>query len=194
MQHSLRREATPAPPADPFAFAAPFAYLLCMQTTSVLDIAVKDISGSELSLRKFEGQVLLVVNVASKCGFTPQYEGLQKLYDRFRDRGFQVLGFPANDFMWQEPGTDDEIKQFCEAKYSVSFPLFSKISVKGKSMHPLYKYLTNPSTNPKFPGKVGWNFAKFLLDRKGNIIARFEPKTEPLAPEVVQAVERALES
>jgi glutathione peroxidase len=163
-----------------------------MQTTSVLDFTVKDISGSEVSLRKFEGQVLLVVNVASKCGLTPQYEGLQNLYDRYRDRGFQILGFPANDFLWQEPGSDSEIRQFCETKYSVSFPMFSKISVRGKGMHPLYEYLTGPDTNPRFAGKIGWNFAKFLLDRNGSIVARFEPKTEPMAPEVIEAVEKAL--
>jgi glutathione peroxidase len=165
-----------------------------MQTTTVFDFTVTDISGSEVSLRKFDGQVLLVVNVASKCGFTPQYKDLQKLYDLYKDRGFQVLGFPANDFLRQEPGSDSEIKKFCETEYSVSFPMFSRISVRGKGIHPLYAYLTSPDTNPKFAGKIGWNFAKFLLDRTGNVTARFEPKTKPLAPEVVQAVERALTS
>jgi glutathione peroxidase len=188
----MRTEPTPAPPRDPFVFTAPFAYLLDMQKTSVLDFTMKDISGSEVPLRKFESRVLLVVNVASKCGFTPQYEGLQKLYDRYRAKGFEILGFPANDFMWQEPGSDSDIKQFCETKYSVSFPMFSKIAVKGKGIHPFYEYLTSPDTNPKFPGKIGWNFAKFLLDRNGSIVARFEPKTEPMAPEVIEAVEKAL--
>ena len=153
---------------------------------------MRDIAGSEVPLRKFEGRVLLVVNVASKCGLTPQYNGLQELYDRYKDRGLEILGFPTNDFMWQEPGTDSEIQQFCTTKYSVTFPLFSKISVKGKGIHPLYEFLTRPETNPEFHGKIGWNFAKFLLDRKGNVIARFEPKTEPLAPEVTEAVEHAL--
>lgn len=163
-----------------------------MQQKTLLDFTMRDIAGSEVPLRKFEGRVLLVVNVASKCGLTPQYKGLQELYDRYKDRGFEILGFPANDFMWQEPGSDSEIQQFCTTKYSVTFPVFSKISVKGKGIHPLYEFLTLPQTNPKFHGKIGWNFAKFLLDRKGNVIARFEPKTEPLSPEVTEAVEHAL--
>ncbi|MGA2641438.1 MAG: glutathione peroxidase [Spirochaetia bacterium] len=163
-----------------------------MPTTSILDFTMKDITGSDIALRKFEGRVLMVVNVASKCGLTPQYKGLQELYDRYKVKGFEILGFPANDFMWQEPGTDSQIQQFCTEKYSVSFPMFSKISVKGKSIHPLYEFLTSPEANPKFPGKIGWNFAKFLVDRKGDVVARFEPKTEPLAPEVIEAVEKAL--
>jgi len=162
-----------------------------MQTTTVLDFSMKDIAGKEVSLRSFEGKVLLIVNVASKCGFTPQYEGLQTLYDRYRAKGFEILGFPANDFMWQEPGSDAEIQKFCSTKYSVTFPLFSKITVKGKGIHPLYDYLTNSETS-KFPGKVGWNFAKFLLDRKGTVIGRFDSKTEPLSPEVTAAIEAAL--
>jgi glutathione peroxidase len=162
-----------------------------MQTTTVLDFTMKDIAGKEVSLRGFEGKVLLIVNVASKCGFTPQYEGLQKLYDRYRAKGFEILGFPANDFMWQEPGSDAEIQKFCSTKYSVTFPLFSKITVKGKGIHPLYDYLTNPETS-RFPGKVGWNFAKFLLDRKGTVVGRFDPKTEPLSPEVTAAIEAVL--
>ena len=166
-------------------------YLLNMQTTTVLDFKMKDIAGTEVSLKSFEGKVLLIVNVASKCGLTPQYEGLQALYDRYREKGFEILAFPANDFMWQEPGTDNEIQQFCSTKYSVTFPLFSKITVKGKCIHPLYDYLTSPETS-KFPGKIGWNFAKFLLDRQGNIVGRFDPKTEPLSPEVTAAVEAAL--
>jgi glutathione peroxidase len=165
-----------------------------MQTASFLDVLVKDISGSEVSLRTFEGQVLLVVNVASRCGFTPQYAGLQTLYERYRGRGFQVLAFPANDFLRQEPGSDSEIRQFCKTKYSVSFPLFSRISVRGKSIHPLYEYLTGPDTTPKFSGKIRWNFSKFLLDRRGTVVARFEPKTEPMSPEIIDAVESALGS
>jgi len=162
-----------------------------MQTTTVLDFTMKDIAGKEVSLKSFEGKVLLIVNVASKCGLTPQYEGLQALYDRYREKGFEILAFPANDFMWQEPGTDTEIQKFCSTKYSVTFPLFSKITVKGKGIHPLYEYLTSPETS-RFPGKTGWNFAKFLLDRQGNIVGRFDPKTEPLSPEVTAAVEAAL--
>ena len=162
-----------------------------MQTTTVLDFTMKDIAGKEISLRSFEGKVLLIVNVASKCGLTPQYEGLQSLYDRYKEKGLEILGFPANDFLWQEPGSDAEIQQFCSTKYSVTFPLFSKITVKGKDIHPLYDYLTNPQTS-KFPGTISWNFAKFLLDRKGNVINRFAPKMEPLSPEVTAAVEAAL--
>ena len=153
---------------------------------------MKDIIGNRVPLRTFEGRVLLVVNVASKCGFTPQYKGLQELYEKYKDKGFEVLGFPANNFMWQEPGTDTQIREFCTENYAVTFSMFSKISVKGKDIHPLYDFLTAPATNPKFAGKIGWNFAKFLTDRKGNVIARFAPKTEPMSAEVIEAVEAAL--
>jgi len=165
-----------------------------MQTKTIFDLSMKGIEGSEIPLRKFEGKALLMVNVASKCGFTPQYKGLQELYDRYREKGFEILGFPANNFLWQEPGSDADIRQFCSTKYSVTFPMFSKISVKGRDINPLYEFLTSPETDPKFPGAIGWNFAKFLLDRRGNVVARFEPKTEPLAPEVTAAVENALGS
>jgi glutathione peroxidase len=160
--------------------------------SSVLDFTMKDIVGNDVPLRRFEGRVLLVVNVASKCGLTPQYKGLQELYEKYRDKGFEILGFPANNFMWQEPGSDAQIQAFCTSQYSVTFPIFSKISVKGKDVHPLYEFLTSPVTNPKFSGAIGWNFAKFLADRKGNVIARFEPRKEPMSPEVVAAVEAAL--
>lgn len=153
---------------------------------------MKDIAGKDVPLRGFEGRVLLVVNVASKCGLTPQYKGLQELYEKYRDKGFEILGFPANNFLWQEPGTDAQIQEFCSANYAVTFPIFSKISVKGKDIHPLYEFLTSPATNPKFSGKIGWNFAKFLADRKGTIVARFEPKKEPMSPEISEAVEAAL--
>ena len=168
------------------------AYLLWMQVTSVLDFTMKDIAGSDVPLRRFEGRALLIVNVASKCGLTPQYKGLQSLYERCREKGFEILAFPANDFLGQEPGSDKEIQEFCTVNYSVAFPLFSKISVKGKDIHPLYEYLTRAETNPKFAGKIGWNFAKFLIDRKGNVTARFEPKMDPLAPKIIEAVEAAL--
>jgi len=153
---------------------------------------MKDITGHDVPLESYRGNVLLLVNVASKCGNTPQYKGLQALYDRFRDKGLQVLGFPANNFLGQEPGSDQEIREFCSMNYSVTFPLFSKISVKGKDIHPLYEFLTGRETNPDHAGKIGWNFAKFLADRSGRIVARFEPKTEPLSDEVVHAVEKAL--
>jgi glutathione peroxidase len=163
-----------------------------MQVTSVLDFSMKDIAGGYVPLRTFEGHVLLIVNVASKCGLTPQYKGLQSLYDRYREKGFEILAFPANDFLGQEPGSDKEIQEFCTVNYSVTFPLFSKISVKGKDIHPLFEYLTRAETNPKFSGKIGWNFAKFLIDRKENVIARFEPKMDPLSPKIIEAVEAAL--
>lgn len=153
---------------------------------------MKDITGREIPLRSFRGHVLLVVNVASKCGLTPQYRGLQDLYERYRDKGLEILAFPANNFLRQEPGSDAQIQQFCAGTYSVTFPVFSKISVRGRDIHPLYKFLTRPETNPDFSGKIGWNFAKFLLDRGGKVVGRFEPRAEPMSPAVVGAVERAL--
>ncbi len=153
---------------------------------------MKDISGQDVPLAAFRGRVLLVVNVASRCGLTPQYKGLQELYDRYRDRGLEILAFPANNFLGQEPGSDVEIQEFCSAHYSVSFRLFSKISVKGRDIHPLYQFLTRPETNPEFHGKIGWNFAKFLADRSGTLIGRFEPKVGPTSSQVISAVERAL--
>jgi glutathione peroxidase len=163
-----------------------------MPTASLLDFTMKNIAGQDVALRTFEGRVLLLVNVASKCGLTPQYRGLQELYDRYRQKGLEILGFPANNFLGQEPGSDQQIQEFCSQRYSVTFPLFSKISVKGRDIHPLYEFLTRPATNPGFDGKIGWNFAKFLVDRTGKVIARFEPKTSPVSPEVIDAVERAV--
>jgi glutathione peroxidase len=163
-----------------------------MSKESILDFTMKDIKGVETPIRKFEGKVLLVVNVASKCGLTPQYANLQTLYERYRDKGLEILGFPANDFLRQEPGSDSEIRAFCDNNYGITFPIFAKISVKGKDIHPLYNFLTAPATNPRFPGKIGWNFAKFLVDRTGAVIARFEPKVDPLAGQVTSAIEGAL--
>jgi glutathione peroxidase len=163
-----------------------------MEEKTVLDFTLPDIGGRETPLRAFAGKVLLLVNVASKCGFTPQYTGLQELYTRYKDRGLVVLGFPANDFLWQEPGSNDQIREFCSASYGVTFPIFSKISVRGKDIHPLYRFLTAKESNPRFAGKVGWNFSKFLVDREGSVVARFEPKVEPLDPQVVEEVERLL--
>lgn len=160
---------------------------------SIYDFSLKDIDHKEVNLGQYRGKVVLVVNVASRCGFTPQYEGLQKVYLKYKDRGFVILGFPANNFMSQEPGTDEEIKTFCSAKYSVTFPIFSKISVKGDDIHPLYKYLTSKETNPDFGGDIKWNFSKFLLDKNGKIIARFEPKVTPESEPVTQAIEKALQ-
>jgi glutathione peroxidase-family protein len=163
---------------------------VCMK--NIYAITARDMKGTEKALSEYAGNVLLIVNVASKCGFTPQYKGLEILYTRYKDRGFQILGFPANNFLHQEPGTDEEIMSFCSLTYWVSFPLFSKISVKGKDIHPLYAFLTGKETNPRFPGKITWNFNKFLLDRKGNIINRFDSKEDPLGDLIPRAVEGAL--
>jgi glutathione peroxidase len=164
-----------------------------MRKTGIYDFTVADINGNDVNLADYKGKVLLIVNTASKCGFTPQYEGLQKLYTEYKDRGFEILAFPSNDFMGQEPGTNEQIKKFCQLNYHVSFPLFSKISVKGKDIHPLYKYLTEKTTNPRFAGIITWNFNKFLIDRKGNIVNRFDSKIKPQSPELVKAVEKALQ-
>ena len=134
----------------------------------------------------------MIVNVASKCGLTPQYEGLEALYEKYKDKGFVVLGFPANNFMGQEPGTEKEIKEFCTLKYNVTFPMFAKISVKGTDQNPFYTFLTNRQSNPGFDGDITWNFEKFLADKQGKIIARFSPKTVPGDPEITKAIEIAL--
>lgn len=160
---------------------------------SVYDFTLKDIDGKPASLAQYRGKVLLLVNVASRCGLTPQYEGLEKLYLKYKDRGLVILGFPANNFGAQEPGTNEEIKTFCSLKYNVTFPMFSKISVKGDDIHPLYKYLTDKETDPEFAGEIKWNFNKFLVGRDGKIVARFEPKVTPDSPEVSQGIEKALE-
>ena len=162
------------------------------KANSVLDFKVKDIDGKEVDLAKYRGDVLLVVNTASKCGYTPQYEGLEGIYEKYKDKGFQVLAFPANEFGKQEPGTDPEIKDFCKKNYNVQFPVFSKIVVKGEGIHPLYKYLTSSETNPNYAGDIPWNFTKFLVNRKGEVIARFPPKDTPESPQVTKAIETAL--
>lgn len=156
------------------------------------EFTMKDIDGNDVSLEKYKGNVVMLVNVASRCGLTPQYEGLQAIYDKYKDRGFTVLGFPANNFMSQEPGTEAEIKEFCSLNYNVGFPMFSKISVKGTDQHPLYRFLTHPETNPGFDGDITWNFEKFLADREGKIIARFSPRTVPTDAEVIEKLEAAL--
>lgn len=150
---------------------------------------MKDIDGKPIKLSAYKGKVLILVNVASLCGNTPQYSGLQALYEKYQSKGFEVLGFPANDFGREEPGSDAEIKEFCSSKYQVSFPLFSKIEVAGKNMHPLYKYLTSKT---EFPGDVEWNFGKFLVGRDGEVLARFAPDIQPLDEELIEEVEVAL--
>ena len=159
---------------------------------SVLDFKMRDIDGKDVKLTKFKGNVLLVVNTASKCGYTPQYEGLESIYTKYKEKGFYVLGFPANNFGAQEPGTEAEIKEFCTSKYHVTFPMFAKISVKGEDQDPLYKFLTSKETDPDFAGDITWNFNKFLVDRKGNVVARFSSKDTPESPAVTQAVEKYL--
>jgi glutathione peroxidase-family protein len=158
---------------------------------TIHDFKATDIGGAERSLSEYAGKVLLIVNVASKCGFTPQYKGLQTLYTRYHERGFEILGFPANNFH-QEHGTDAEIQSFCSLTYGVTFPMFAKISVKGKDIHPLYEFLTDKKTNPRFAGKITWNFNKFLVDRSGVVIGRFDSKNEPLGDKIPRAVEEAL--
>ena len=156
------------------------------------NFTVTDIDGNDVTLSEYRGKVLLIVNVASRCGYTPQYEGLQKIFEEYREMGLLVLGFPANNFGNQEPGSDEEIKEFCSLNYGVSFPMFSKISVKGTDIHPLYQYLTSEELNPKFAGEISWNFNKFLVDPSGKIIARFDSKDKPESDEVVQVIEKAL--
>ncbi len=160
--------------------------------TTIYDFSADRIDGSAESLRTYEGKVLLVVNTASKCGFTKQYDGLQELWQRYQDRGLVVLGFPANNFMRQEPGENEEIESFCRLNFGVNFPLFAKISVRGRDIHPLFAWLTSKEENPEFAGKVSWNFNKFLISRDGRLINRFGSKTEPLSAELVEAVEAAL--
>jgi glutathione peroxidase len=160
--------------------------------TSVLDFTMKSIDEKDIPLSSYRGKVLLIVNVASRCGYTKQYADLQKLYETYRERGLEVLGFPANNFMGQEPGTNAEIKEFCTTTFGVTFPMFSKISVRGNDQHPLYRFLTSESTNPKFSGKVKWNFQKYLINRDGEVIAKFAPGDEPMSPDVMSAIEAAL--
>lgn len=164
------------------------------QERSMYEFSMKDIDGETVDLNAYRGKVAMIVNTASKCGLAPQYEGLQRLYDKYKDRGFVILGFPANNFLGQEPGTEAEIKEFCALRFNVTFPMFSKISVKGGDQHPFYTYLTHADTNPEFGGDVTWNFEKFLIDRSGKIVGRFPPTTVPDSEPVVTAVESALNS
>ncbi len=153
---------------------------------------VTAIDGSKVNMGRYQGQVLMIVNTASKCGNTPQYADLERIYRKYRDQGFVVLGFPANNFGGQEPGSNEEIQRFCTSEYNVSFPMFSKISVKGEDKHPLYQRLTDPKKNPGFSGEIEWNFAKFLVNRKGEVVARFPARQKPTEPEVIAAIEREL--
>jgi glutathione peroxidase len=153
------------------------------------DFVMKTIDGKDKSLSDYKGKVLMIVNVASKCGHTPQYKGLEELYEKYKDKGFMILGFPANNFLRQEPGTNEEIKKFCTLNYGVTFDMFSKISVKGDDQHPLYRFLTKDSPAP---GAIKWNFQKYLVDRKGNVVEKIEPGTEPMDKGVITSVENLL--
>lgn len=157
---------------------------------SVYDVPLKDIDGKETSLKAYQGKVMLIVNVASKCGNTPQYTQLEQLNQEFSKHGLAVLGFPCNDFGKQEPGTNEEIKEFCSTKYKVSFPMFDKVVCKGPEKSPIYQVLSGPDS--PFPGDVKWNFGKFLVGKDGKILKRFEPKVKPDAPEVIEAIKEAL--
>ena len=163
-----------------------------VQEDTIYAYKLKDIDGFTVPLSRYEGKVLLVVNVASECRYTDQYANLQRLYMKYKDRGFVVLGFPSNDFGRQEPGTNAEIKEFTTHQFNIMFPLFSKISVEGKNIHPLYQCLTSRDINGQFGGPITWNFNKFLIDKNGKTIARFPSEMDPLAPQITNAIEAAL--
>src|SRR5258708_40073256 len=175
----------------------PFGVLLIMATSlfggsGIYSFTLNSIDGKPAPLADYKGKVVLIVNVASQCGYTPQYSALESVYEKYKGQGFVILGFPANNFMSQEPGTNEEIKAFCTRKYSVTFPMYSKISVKGNDKAPLYQFLTDSGVNPTTGGEIKWNFTKFLVNRDGQVIARFEPKVTPDSPEVTGAIEKAL--
>jgi glutathione peroxidase len=159
-----------------------------------LQFKMKDIDGKEADLSTYKGKVVLIVNVASKCGYTPQYKGLQALYEQYKDAGLVIIGVPANEFGKQEPGSDEEIKKFCSSKYSVTFPMMSKVVVKGDGIAPLYKYLTDKETNPTHGGPVGWNFEKFLINRKGEVVNRFKSAVKPDDDKLVAAIKAELDA
>ena len=158
------------------------------------DFTVKTLDGQDKKLADYRGKVLLVVNVASRCGLTPQYSALESLYREYKDDGFEVLGFPCNDFAGQEPGTEPEIQAFCSTNYDVTFPLFKKVRVLGENREPVYQYLTAERSQPDGPGDIAWNFAKFVIGKNGQVVARFGPRTAPDAPELTEAIDRALAS
>ena len=159
--------------------------------SGIYEFTLPSIDGQPTPLSNFKGKVILVVNVASRCGFTPQYTALESIYEKYKDKGFVILGFPANNFGGQEPGTNAEIKTFCSSKYNVTFPMYGKVSVKGDDQTPLYHYLTTDA-NPALAGDIKWNFTKFLVDRSGHVVNRFEPATKPDSPEVTSAIEKLL--
>ena len=164
------------------------------KVTSPLEFKMKGIDGKDVDLAKYKGKVVLFVNVASECGYTKQYEGMQALYAKYEKDGLVLVGVPSNDFGKQEPGTDEDIQKFCSSKYNVTFPMLSKVAVKGTGKTPLYQFLTSKETNPKHGGEVGWNFEKFLLNRKGEVVARFKSGVEPMSDELVKAVKTELDA
>jgi glutathione peroxidase len=157
-----------------------------------LNFTMKSLDGKDIDLSKYQGKVVMIVNVASKCGLTPQYEQLQALHEKYAKQGLAILGFPCNQFRSQEPGTAEEIKEFCRVKYGVAFDMFAKIEVNGDSACGLYKYLTALDTKPVGAGKISWNFEKFILNRKGEVVARFAPRTKPDDPSVIKVIEKEL--
>lgn len=174
------------------AFGAFSAMATADEHECALNFKAKTIDGEQVDLEDYEGNVVLVVNTASQCGLTPQYAGLQELYTKYKDKGFVVLGFPCNQFGSQEPGSDADIKQFCSSKYQVSFPMFSKIEVNGDDAAPIYKYLTSKDVEPAGKGEISWNFEKFLIDREGNLVNRFAPRTRPDDNQLVKSIESEL--
>jgi glutathione peroxidase len=169
-----------------------FAGVAMAGEKSIYDFTMNSIDGKATPLSSLKGKVVLLVNVASRCGFTPQYSALQSVYEKYKVRGFVIVGIPANNFGSQEPGTNEEIKTFCSTKYNVTFPMMSKVSVKGGDITPLYQYLTDKAANPQTGGEIQWNFTKFLVGPDGKPVARFEPNITPDDPQVVAAIEKAL--
>ncbi|MCK5029392.1 MAG: glutathione peroxidase [Bacteroidales bacterium] len=172
-----------------FLLAGFFTFSVLAQTKSLHNFIVKDIDGKEFDFSKLKGKKVLLVNTASKCGLTPQYEDLQKLYEKYSSKDFVIIGFPANNFMSQEPGSNFEIKEFCTSEFSVTFPMMSKISVKGDDIHPLYQWLTKEELNGKLDSKVKWNFQKYMIDENGNFVDVAYPKTKPFDDQIVKWIE-----
>jgi glutathione peroxidase len=170
-----------------------FTAFSMLAASNIYDFTLNSITGEPVALSQYKGKVVMLVNVASKCGYTPQYKGLEALYKRYESKGLVILGIPANNFMSQEPGTNAEIQAFCSRTYNVTFPMFSKISVKGSDQAPLYQFLTDKKANPGTGGDIAWNFTKFIVDRNGKIVARFDSAVEPESSEVTKAVEAALQ-
>jgi glutathione peroxidase len=180
------------PRASLLGFVILLAAASLFAASGIYDFTLPSIDGQPLPLSNFKGKVVLVVNVASRCGFTPQYTALESIYEKYKDQGFVILGFPANDFGAQEPGINAEIKTFCSSKYNVTFPMYGKVSVKGDDQTPLYRFLPKDA-NPSLTGDIKWNFTKFLVDRSGHVVDRFEPATKPDSPEVTSAIEKLLQ-